>query len=63
MGGQIFSDNNMLDKTDENGNIVNQGDENIDDLADQVRKWLDHCHKTLDFVYDQEMRKLCKMSI
>ena len=53
----------MLDKTDENGNIVNHGDENIDDLADQVRKWLDHCHKTLDFVYDQEMRKLCKMSI
>ena len=46
----------MVEKTDENGNIVNHGDKNIDDLADQVKSWLDHCNKTLDFVYDQELR-------
>lgn len=41
----------MVEKIDENGNIINN-----EDLENQVKKWLDHCHKTLDFVYDQELR-------
>ena len=37
---------------DENGNIVDTKDDN---LADEVKKWLQHCSKTLDFVYSPDI--------
>ena len=41
-----------IDKLDQNGNIV----QNNDNLADEVKKWLYHCSKTLDFVYSPDIR-------